>query len=193
MVELNFDDGIRVVATGSRNGDFNPSLGLRNNSLAAGQGDGTNDLCRDDWQQKLVSRPFQDVNVNGPVAKRGHPVVAGEERPAARPVDAGAVFAEPVAHFAQSLHLRGINLTVGSGSDIQEQVAVASRGIDKIVDAVIQRFWPGGFLVSPGARKSEAMLPGMLVVEIPTRVIAFARMEIFRHVGAPGTINYFGM
>ena len=67
-IQLQSDDGIHLLTRSDGHEEFDAAIGLRKAYLATGQHRRADNLCRDCRQQELALRPFQDVDVYGPVS-----------------------------------------------------------------------------------------------------------------------------
>ena len=143
------DDRIHLLTRSEGHEKFDAAIGLRKAYLATRQHRRADNLCRDRWQQELALRPFQDVDVYGPVSAGRDSVVAWQKGATAGRINALAVPLEPGTDLAQSLGLRQVNLSVGARTYIQQKVAVAAHDIDEQLNVMLERLrqfihWIGG-------------------------------------------------
>lgn len=173
-IQLQRDDGIQFLTRGKGHEKFDAAISLGKAYLATRQHRRADNLCRDRWQQELALRPFQDVDVYGPISASRDSVVAWQKGATAGRINALAVPPEPGTDLAQSLGLRQVNLSVGARTYIQQKVSVASHDIDEQLNVVLER--PRQFirLVTPRAGDRRGEFPRVLVVEITDRGVAFA-------------------
>src|SRR4030095_3974442 len=105
-IQLQSDDGIHLLTRGKGHEKFDAAIGLGKAYPATRQHRRPANLCRNRWQQELAVRPFQDVDVYGPISASRDSVVAWQKGATAGRINALAVPPEPGTDLAQSLGLR---------------------------------------------------------------------------------------
>src|SRR5260370_4741861 len=74
--------------------------------------------------------------------RRGHTPGWGRDRRGAGAMDRAAVRGEPAADLPQPFHGLGRDRPVGARPDVEEQVGIAARRLDEIVDQLWYRLVP---------------------------------------------------
>ena len=80
-------------------------------------------------------KDFGDVEVNMIADASGSPPESGLEWPPAGATDGGSVTGEPATHLAIGVRRAVVESAIGTGADIEEEVAIAAGAIDEITDA----------------------------------------------------------
>ncbi len=181
-VQLQRDDSVDLVPPFLRHRHGQALFVLADRRLPAGEGRSGHHAPPWRRQLKLVSLPFQHVQVDRVPLPSGYAPLGRLVRPAGRPVDRLAVLRQPRAHFTVSLRLARIDPPIRHRAGIEGQVPPTARAADQQVQALLQRLHR---LIRaeprPAGVHRDAALPRAVDLEAPDPLLGC--IEVARQAG----------